>query len=74
MNGTKLVVPDECVVTVWRCGGGNLDEPELCMNPTEVDVTFFEENGTPVCEGCGCDMEYDHTYINVAALLQSLLK
>jgi hypothetical protein len=51
-----MLLKDEQVITVWKC-----DE---CNENTEVNVTFFQDNGTPVCVGCDRDMAYDHTYLN----------
>lgn len=47
---------DKEVLTVWKC-------PE-CHETCEVDVTWFQDNGTPTCK-CGLDMKYDHTYLNL---------
>lgn len=55
-----MVVPDDRVWTVWRC-----DEPqnEECMGEIEVDVSYFQDNGTPICPGCDRDLTYTRTYL-----------
>ncbi len=52
----KLILPDTQVITVWTC--------EECKENIEVAVTFFQDNGTPVCSGCDRDMIYGHVYLN----------
>jgi len=43
------------VITVWKC-------PD-CDDKCEVDVTFFQDNGTPMCAECpDQDMEFDYVY------------
>lgn len=39
------------------------DSPDDCSGPAEVDPTFFEQSGEPVC-GCGDDMVIDTAQIN----------
>ncbi len=29
-----------------------------------VPPSFFSENGNPICEECGCEMEYAYTEVN----------
>lgn len=51
-------IPDNEVVLIWKsynCG---------CGKTVEVPPTFFEENGTPLCD-CGEDMVYDRTEIKI---------
>jgi hypothetical protein len=55
---------DEQVITMWKCSDPQSDE---CKEMVGVDVTFFQDNGTPVCSGCDLDMEYDHTYLDTPA-------
>ena len=39
------------------------EEPGVCSGPAEVDPTFFQESGEPLC-GCGNDMIVDTAQIN----------
>jgi len=50
----EVIIPDEEIVMVWEC-------PE-CKEGCRVDPTFYQDNGTPMCQ-CGDDMEYKHTII-----------
>ena len=49
----KTFVKDDKVFTVWKC--------EECSESVEVNVGFFQDNGTPVC--CDRDAGYKCTYI-----------
>jgi hypothetical protein len=56
-----VVVPDSDILNVWEC------QYEYCNAPpkerrVEVDPTFYNDNGTPLCE-CGTDMSYVHTLV-----------
>lgn len=55
---------DAAVEHRWVC----TQIPDVCSAPGEVTVppTFYEVNGTPVCE-CGIDMEYDGTFLDLAS-------
>ena len=46
-------VLDRDVQHIWRC--------PYCENDTAVGPGFYEESGTPVCEGCEEDMAYVRT-------------
>lgn len=50
------IIPDERVRAVWFC--------TTCGEYEHVPPTFYQDNGTPVCELCGLDMTYCHTRIN----------
>lgn len=45
------------VITVWKCPNEN------CEDTCEVDVTFFQDNGTPMCVECDLDMDFDSVYL-----------
>ena len=47
-------IPDNMVVSIWKCR--NHDKDVVRLPPT-----YYEENGTPICGKCGDDMEYSHT-------------
>ena len=57
---SKRIIEDSKVFTVWKCEdcSGAIGENEV-----EVNVDFFQDNGTPVCSECDCDMSYWYTYI-----------
>lgn len=50
---TKL--KDEDVISVWKC--------EECGKEAEIHPDWYEQNGTPMCTDCDCDMAYSATYI-----------
>lgn len=43
------------VITTWKC--------PYCKDTCEVDVTFFQDNGTPMCVECDLDMDFDSVYL-----------
>jgi hypothetical protein len=45
----------------WKC---EADGCEATENEVTVYPTFYEDNGTPVCE-CGCDMKYAYTEVDI---------
>lgn len=47
------VVNDEYILVLWRCGG--------CGYQCYVRPWDYQNIGTPVCGGCGEDMEYVQT-------------
>jgi hypothetical protein len=49
-----LILPDAEIYTHWKC-------PE-CSDVADVPVTFFQDNGTPVCADCDRDMVYVRVY------------
>ena len=58
---SSRIIEDSKVVTVWNC-----EDCRAKLRPNqvvEVTVDFFQDNGTPVCNECDRDMNYDHTYI-----------
>jgi uncharacterized paraquat-inducible protein A len=48
-------IHDEKVHHIWEC-------PE-CENTATVGPEWYQQNGTPVCPHCDCDMEYGHTEV-----------
>lgn len=46
-------IADSRVRHVWAC-------PE-CKDEDAVAPDFYQDNGTPVCPDCDCDMEYVRT-------------
>lgn len=58
MSVSRLHIPDGDIVMTWRC------EEEDCNEECEVDPSFYESCGTPICE-CGTDMSYVRTEIIV---------
>jgi hypothetical protein len=51
-------IADNKVLLVWR--------HEDCGNTVKLPPTFFENNGTPICDNegcCGDDMQYIRTEI-----------
>jgi hypothetical protein len=53
-------IKDDCVRTVWKKAED--DDCECELEKIIVSVTFFQDNGTPLCD-CGEDLEYSHTEI-----------
>jgi hypothetical protein len=49
-------IPDHEVLLIWKSGHCG------CDKTAEIPPTFFEENGTPLCD-CGDDMIYVRTEI-----------
>ena len=60
---TKIKTPkwttikDNKVILCWKC-------PE-CGDTAEVDPTFFQDSGTPMCGECDTDMVYVKTQIQL---------
>lgn len=48
-------VRDTRIRSTWRC-------PE-CGVTCHVDPSWYEQNGTPMCWGCDCDMAYGYTEV-----------
>lgn len=58
-----ITVPDNKIVCVWHC------EDEDCMigqyrETAKVNPDWYQDNGTPVCINCDCDMVYSHTEVD----------
>ncbi len=53
-------VEDENVRHLWRC---NDPCEEGCDEEVEVTPDWYENNGTPVCSNCDCDMNYLRTEV-----------
>lgn len=51
-------VNDNQIECVYKC--------EECGEETSVTPDWHEDNGTPVCTECDCDMAYDHTQYHTA--------
>lgn len=49
------VVPDNNINCIWECAE--------CKSKAEVTPDWYQNNGTPVCSDCDCDMEYLRTEI-----------
>ena len=43
------IIPDNNIRCNWKC-------PE-CGEETDVTPDWYQDNGTPVCGDCDCDME-----------------
>ena len=56
-----FVVKDADILNVWECHNEDCNAPPA-QRRAEVEPTFYEENGTPLCE-CGTDMSYVHTLV-----------
>jgi len=65
MADVWVKVNPEDVVSVWRC---------QCFpeNHVTVDVAFFPDCGTPVCEECGDDMDMIAVEANTSAILRHM--
>lgn len=64
IDGIKYVeVDDSSVLNLWEC-----------QNCAQVDPTFYEDAGAPICEECGEDMVYKKSLIKVSALSSSFHK
>jgi|LakMenE18May11ns_1017448.scaffolds.fasta_scaffold9682120_2 formylmethanofuran dehydrogenase subunit E len=50
------IIDNRKVREVWEC-------PD-CEDEVNINPNWYQDNGTPVCEECGCDMKYMHTEIN----------
>ena len=50
-------IKDSNVILCWKC-------PE-CGDTTEVNPTFFQDSGTPMCGECDTDMVYVKTQIQL---------
>lgn len=60
----------ENVVTYWVCENDQCEEPQD-ERSAEVDVTYFQDNGTPQC-GCGDDMTFDSVDVQSDAIPSNL--
>ena len=56
MNDWKEI-DDNKINHVWKC-----TEPG-CEEKAHISPDWYEQNGTPVCPECDCDMVYDKTLI-----------
>ena len=52
----KRLLDDNKVIMTWGC--------PLCNEECEVNPTFYQDNGTPMCTDCDEDMEYLHTTLD----------
>jgi formylmethanofuran dehydrogenase subunit E len=50
------VIDDTKIRHVWRCAE--------CEDEVNIEPWWYQDNGTPVCEGCGDDMRYLGTEMN----------
>ncbi len=50
-------IEDSKVILCWKC-------PE-CGDTADVDPTFFQDSGTPMCSECDVDMVYVKTHIQL---------
>jgi len=51
-------IADNKIQMIWKCSE--------CANQVSIPPTFYENNGTPICDGNGCggeDMVYVRTEI-----------
>lgn len=51
------VVPDPNIRHLWQC------REEGCNEAAEVSPEWYQNNGTPVCGNCDCDMIYVRTEV-----------
>ncbi len=58
---TWKVIPDNQVFHHWKCKNRHCMKKESCF----VLPTFYQEAGTPVCDGCGNDMTYIETKVKI---------
>ena len=56
-------VSDEHVQHIWEC--------KPCELAVTVPPTFYENNGTPLCD-CGDDMTYVRTEVDITELVQKI--
>ena len=60
----RLHVSDNSVYHVWKCKE-HFDKDG--NHPiVEVHPSFYEENGTPICNVCGEDMSFVETLLSVS--------
>jgi hypothetical protein len=64
----KQRINDSFISHRWTHSCEDGEEKEIYIPPY-----FYSENGTPVC-GCGEDMEYEGTYIDVDKIKETKLK
>lgn len=50
------IIDDNKIRHVWRCAE--------CEDEVNIEPSWYQNNGTPVCSDCDTDMEYLHTEIN----------
>ena len=63
MAKTKwVVVSDNEIRHIWRCGRGGRDVCDGTTTTAQIDPRWYQDNGTPVCE-CGRDMVYVRTEV-----------
>jgi hypothetical protein len=60
--GKWIEVADENVRHFWACGN---DECKDNVGEITVGPDYYRENGTPVCGGCDCDMDYIRTEVKI---------
>ena len=58
------VIDDSKIRMIWACDDAECDSKEMIRGGSEVEIepSFYQNNGTPVCE-CGSDMVYVRTEI-----------
>lgn len=52
-------IDDKNIKLVWFCDS----DCNESGNRVEISPSFLQENGTPVCDNCDADLEYDHAEI-----------
>ena len=55
-------IADNKVRMIWACEVMACDAKDTHGQECEIEPTFYQDNGIPVCE-CGCDMVYLRTEI-----------
>lgn len=51
------VIDDSKIIHTWEC--------RECNERVELRPWYYEENGTPFCVFCDCDMKYMKTEVNL---------
>ena len=54
-NSQWKKLEDSKLMAMWDC--------PVCENKSEVYPSFYQDNGTPVCPDCDCDMNYEGTFL-----------
>jgi hypothetical protein len=57
-------ISDDKIRHIWNPDKGCIEDPTCEVETTIVSPTFYQDNGTPCC-GCGTDMIYSHSELEV---------
>lgn len=61
-SGKWVEIADEQVRNVWACDN---EDCKAFGHEAHLTPDFYNNNGTPVCDECDCDMTYFRTEVKI---------